>query len=194
MFALIFLTAIGAASQYLWLGRAPWLPAERFTDAGMHGQLLVWKGLAVLGAGLLAGAALGRVLPAMIVTLVAFVAIHIGGQYALNGWLEQEALRHVVTPTGEVGDLRTVFPGGTCFSIRWRAADGQILDDAAAAALNPNGVLGYDWMSANFVQVITGVPGTAYPDWERGQAFAIGMIALSGLAGTIVVVARRRPT
>jgi hypothetical protein len=193
--ALVLLGTLAVASEILWAGREPWSPAVRWSDAGLHGPVVVGKGLAMFGLALLAGAILGRVLPAVIVGLALCLVVFIGDGMAVDAWLQNEAPKHVVVldPAGE-GDLgASAFPGGTYFSQWWRTPEGELLDNEQAYQRAPGGVDQDQWLSANFESVMTGVPGSVYPDWARLETAGFGLIGLGAIALAFPVVNRRRP-
>jgi hypothetical protein len=78
----LLLAALAISSDVLWAGREPWSPALRFGDAGLHGPVIVAKGLAALGLAMLAGAVVGRMLPAVIVAAALAVVLYLGGEVA----------------------------------------------------------------------------------------------------------------
>ena len=190
----LLLSALAIASDVLWAGREPWGPALRFDDAGLHGPVIVAKGLAALGLAMLAGAVVGRMLPAVIVAAALAVVLYLGGEVARGLWLLGEASRHVVVVDPAHGvDVDLAFPGGTFFQQKWQTADGRLLDDNSALALVPAGQEPWAWMYANLTPVQTGVPGTLYPEWARLETTGFAVIAVGAVAGTFVVVRRRRP-
>ena len=80
--------------RHPWSGREPWYPALRFGDAGLHGPVVVGKGLAAFGMAVLLGAIFGRVLPAIIVGAVLCVALFVGWGFGYQWWTTAEAANH----------------------------------------------------------------------------------------------------
>jgi ABC-type transport system involved in multi-copper enzyme maturation permease subunit len=81
-----------------------------FQEYGMFGPMLAARGLAVFGVGVLAGLFLGRVLPALLVTVLATVAI-VGGMSIGRGLLMREEAEWI--PVGDQADLvQMVFDQG----------------------------------------------------------------------------------
>lgn len=193
----LLLAALAISSDVLWAGREPWSPALRFGDAGLHGPVIVAKGAATLGLAMLAGAVIGRILPAVIVAAALALTLYLGGQVALDRWLQDEAPRHVAVmdldPDQSVDPTMAAFPGGTYFSEWWQTADGRLLDDQAAQALVPAGEDPWTWLYANETRVMTGVPGMVYPEWARLETAGFGAVAIGAIAATFLVVLRRRP-
>jgi hypothetical protein len=81
-----------------------------FQQFGMFGPILAARGLAVFGVGLLVGLALGRVLPALLVTALATVAIVGGMSIGRDLLMREEA---VWVPMGDQADaVHMVFDQG----------------------------------------------------------------------------------
>lgn len=191
---LVLVTGLAIASEVLWSGREPWSPALRFGDAGLHGPVVAAKGLAAFGLALLAGAALGRLLPAIIVGTALSLVLYLGGEMARGVWLQAESMRHaVVVDPSSGGNQEDLFPGGTYFSQWWRTPDGELLYEEQALQRVPEGVDQYEWLYANYDTVMTGVPGSAYPEWARLETTGFALIGLGALIVAFPVVSRRRP-
>jgi hypothetical protein len=191
---LLLLGALALASDVLWSGREPWSPALRFGDAGLHGPVVAAKGLAAFGVALLAGAALGRLLPAIIVATALALVLYLGGETAMSAWLHDESMRHVVVVNPQNGGGLDLFPGGTYVSQLWQAPDGTLLNDDEAQRLVPAGVADrYAWLYDNLKTVMAGVPGTLYPQWSLMETAGYGAIGVGALILAFPVVSRRRP-
>ncbi len=190
----LLLACLTVCAEVLWSGRQPWQPSPSFDDAGYHGPVIVAKGLAAFGLALLAGATVGRALPAMIVASVLAVGLYLGGGMALGAWLQGEAAHHVVEIDPAQGSNDTdLFPGGTFFSQRWLTPDGRLLGDDDALALAPAGQDPWAWAYANLTTVMTGVPGSMYPTWSVIETTGFTGVALGGLLASFAIVSRRRP-
>jgi hypothetical protein len=105
---LVALLVLGQASAYLLE------TAEEselgFRQFGMFGPILAARGLAVFGIGLLVGLALGRVLPALLVTALATVAIVGGMSIGRDLLMREEA---VWMPMGDQAEVvHMVFDSG----------------------------------------------------------------------------------
>lgn len=191
---LVLVAGLAMASEVLWSGREPWSPALRFGDAGLHGPVVAAKGLAAFGLALLAGAALGRLMPAIIVGTALGLVLYLGGEMARFLWLDVESMRHVtvIDPlTTESQD--SAYPGGTHFREWWRTPDGELLYDEQARQRVPEGVDQDEWLYATYETVMTGVPGSMYPEWERIETTGFALIGLGALIVAFPVVSRRRP-
>lgn len=186
--------ALVVASEVLWAGREPWSPAIRFGDAGMHGPVVAAKGFAAFALAVLAGAVVGRLLPAVIVGTALCLVLYLGGEMARGLWLQEESMRHakVIDPSTQ-GNQTNEYPGGTHFSEWWRTPEGVLLDDQEARDRVPDGVDQYEWLYDNFARVMTGVPGHLYPEWARLETVGFGLVGLGALIVTFPIVGRRRP-
>lgn len=186
--------ALVVASEVLWAGREPWSPAIRFGDVGMHGPVVAAKGLAAFGLAVLAGAVVGRLLPAVIIGTALCLVLYLGGEMARGLWLQGEAMRHVkVVDPATQGSQTNDYPGGTEFSQWWQTPEGELLDDQQARDRVPEGVRQYEWLEGNFAIVMAGVPGFMYPEWARLETAGFGLVGLGALIVTFPIVGRRRP-
>lgn len=88
--ALALLVGLALASEILWVARAPSGVPNRFDDAGLHGPVVLAKGLAAFGLATLIGAVLGRTLPALIAATAAVIAAIVLG-FLIRGLFEGEA-------------------------------------------------------------------------------------------------------
>jgi hypothetical protein len=187
---------LAVASELLWAGRSPWQPIPNMSDLGLHGPGIVAKGLAVFGLALLAGAIIGRTLPAVLIGVVFCFLLYAGAGIAQSAWMQAEAQKHV---TASTESPEVLFPGGTYFSQAWVGPDGLLIfDSQAAAALAPPGVDPYEWLSygpaAGGLEIVQiGVPGSSYPTWMLIETVGFGLIGIIGIALVFPVVGRRRP-
>jgi hypothetical protein len=186
---------LAVASEVLWAGRAPWEPLPNMSDIGLHGPGILAKGLAVFGLALLAGAIIGRTLPAVLVGVVLCFLLYTVGGIAQDAWTRAEAQKHITTSTESP---EVLFPGGTFFGQAWVGPDGQLIfDSQVAAALAPPGVDPYEWLSygpanGGLETVQTGVPGSAYPTWMVIETVGFGLIGIAAIALVFPVIGRRR--
>jgi ABC-type transport system involved in multi-copper enzyme maturation permease subunit len=180
---------LAIASDVLWAGRNPWLPVPNMYDVGLHGPGVVAKGLAVFGLALLAGALIGRTLPAVLIGVVLCFVLFTGAQIVQSAWMQAESLKHV---TASTENAEVLFPGGTYFSSGWIGPDGRLTYDAEeAAAWAPSGVDPNEWVYQTSLQM--GVPGSAYPTWALLETVGFGLIGVVATALVFPLVAWRRP-
>jgi ABC-type transport system involved in multi-copper enzyme maturation permease subunit len=192
----IALALLAIASELLWQGREPWSVFPNFRDVGLHGPGLVARGIATLGLALLAGAILGRVLPAVIVGVVLCFVLFVGWQMAFAAW--GQAVAEVQPMSNASENIEEAVPGGTSMSQGVLTPDGRFLYDWEAVELAPPGVDSSEWLFGaavddGYVPVMRGIPGTAYPQWALIETVGFGVIGLASLALAFPVVDRRRP-
>jgi hypothetical protein len=193
--ATAILALLAVASQILWLAREPYLPNPwlNFDDAGLHGPIIVAKGLAAYGVGLVIGALLGRTMPAVILaTFVIWIGLAGTGTVARSLWMQAEAPNHVVAvePNGNV----LAFPGGTIEGGGWLGADGRRISDQEASALVPPGEPDPEmWLTDHFARYYDGVPGDLFPAWDAAETAGYGAVGVLAVGAAFLVVRRRRP-
>jgi ABC-type transport system involved in multi-copper enzyme maturation permease subunit len=104
----VALLALGQASELLL--RAAEQGEPGFRRYGMFGPILAARGLAVLGIGAVVGLALGRVLPALLVTMLATVAVVGGMSIGRDALMREES---VWRPMGDQAEaVAMVFDSG----------------------------------------------------------------------------------
>lgn len=187
---LVALGIAAAAAAVVALSREPWRPAgPGWSDLGLYGPIAVARGAAAFGIGLLAGAVVGRTLPALIMgvlgcALILFVA---GG--ARSAWMEANQ---------EMIDGQSGYSSGAII------LSGQMFIDASGAVLAPEEAYARvppgtpdeevsTWLAANMREVYYGVPAAAAPAWERLEVIGLAATTVLLLIGSFVVVERRRP-
>jgi hypothetical protein len=193
--AFAILAVLAVASQVLWLAREPYLPNPwlNFDDAGLHGPILIAKGLAAYGVALAVGALLGRTLPAVILaTAVIWIGLAGTGTVARSLWMQADARNHIVAldPNGDV----LAFPGGTIIGGGWRTPDGRLLSDQEASRMVPSGESDPDaFLASHFLRYYSGVPGELFPAWDAAEAAGYAAVGAVGVGAAFLVVRRRRP-
>jgi ABC-type transport system involved in multi-copper enzyme maturation permease subunit len=192
----ISLAFLAVASERLWQGREPWGVFPNFRDVGLHGPGLIARGIATLGLALLAGAILGRVLPAVIVGVVLCFVLFVGWQMAFAVW--GQAAAEVVPMSNANENMEEEFPGGTSMSQGVLTPGGRFIYDWEAVELAPQGVDPYEWLFGEavddgYMPVMRGIPGTAYAQWALIETVGFGAIGLASIALAFPVVDRRRP-
>lgn len=164
-------------------------PWASFSDGSLRGPAVLFRGLLALGVGVLAGAVVGRQLPAVI----------IGGLLAI--------LLISVVPIGvqaysvSLGEWRTAertTSGDLTLDVGYRdKATGAFVDwDTAygGAPTLPDGNQDETWLQAHFEQVVLVVPGWRYPEVTGVESAAFGGLAIVTLGLGGLVVSRRRPS
>ncbi|HEX6140238.1 MAG TPA: hypothetical protein VF013_07250 [Candidatus Limnocylindria bacterium] len=202
----MLLAVVTVVSGVLAVAIMPNLHLERdFTWIGRRDWLIVGRGLAALGLGVLIGAALGRLLPGLLAAAFASVVVFAGLSLAMDRW--NETLTVVVDPSGlpdaapessgalHVGQ-RIELPSGELVSWSDTAlvGDVQVIDergrlytafDDETGMPDPTTFVGWDRALV--------VPGDRYPQVvARDCAVTIG-VGLLALGGGMAVIRRRRP-
>lgn len=175
---------------------------EDFIWSGRRGWLIVARGIGALGVGILVGAIVGRVLPAILgaalIIGLAFTAISLGQEAVLR--IEAEPQRvamgnasGAVDPGALVIDFGLELPGGEI--VTWQEAQARglvatVIDEegrqfASAADMRAGRVLGYD------IQLT--IPSSRYLPVVAREAGVVSALGLFALVGTALVVSHRRP-
>lgn len=193
-FALILITVGGAAvmAQILAAAREPWLvDSPSWESVGSFGTIVVARGAVAFAVGLLAGAVVGRTLPALIVAVIACAFIIVVASGAREAWLTANQ-QPLDARNGElIGAI--VLTGSSPMFID---SAGLVLTSDEANARIPPGLTDEKigrWLSDNLREVDLGVPASAVPAWERLEVIALGGTAALLLVGSFVAVGRRRP-
>jgi hypothetical protein len=164
-------------------------PSFPFEDFGLYGPLVVARAFAALGLGLLAGAVMGRTLPALIVGVVLSIGILFVAGAARHSWMDTLP-RVVLTQTsGGFVDALIMDQG-------WRTPTGTVITemDAIALASPATGTEPYQWLQDNGYEMVNlGISGESTRPWEPMEIAAFGALGLVLLGATVVVVDRRRP-
>jgi len=167
-----------------------------FAWYGRRGGLIVVRGLASLGIGVLIGAWLGRVMPALLVGIAATVLIFSGISLGMDRWIEGDATvsaygspdeggryigQRVLLPNGELIDYAELQRRGLSFE----AMQDDLIYAKPEDVGHPERAIGRDR------QLL--VRGKLYPQVALREAGVVGgAAALLALAATWVV-RRRRP-
>ncbi len=176
------------------------MPAQHldrdFEWYGRRGAVVVVRGIASLGIGVLVGAWLGRVLPALLVAVFASVLIFSAISLGMDRWMEGDAVlqkfdadraggrqlgERILLPSGELVDYGELQRRGLAYE--------AIVDDLLYAKPedigHPEKVIGYDRYLV--------VPGSRYPQIVLRESAVLGGTAALIALATVLLVARRRP-
>jgi hypothetical protein len=165
---------------------SPW---ASFDEGSLRGPVVIVRGLLAMGIGVLAGALLGRQLPAVIagglVAILVMSAVPMGVQrYAetLAEWRPGDGLAS----------------GDQSLAVGFRdRSSGAYVDYSAvygSAPILPDGSPDESWVADHFEPAMQVVPGWRYPQVTAVESAAMGGIALVVLALGGLVVDRRRPS
>jgi hypothetical protein len=189
----VALLPLAFAAEHLEGVRHPTVPAaESFVSDGLRGWPLLARGFAGFGAGILIGLLVGRQLPALIVGLLVAFLIVVGSLMVMHEWARAAGVPRPLDAVGD-GDYR--------FDSRLRARDGTILTFREAEALQPEridalppGTIDETWILENFDEVAILVPGARYPEAIGLHAGLLVIVGLAGVALSLSLIGRRRPT
>ena len=166
-------------------GVDPW---QNFEALGLRGPAIAGAGLMVFGIAGLVGAAVGRQLPALLIS-GALIGFGVYGAFAVSdGWVQGDA---------EVGTYDQVAIGDKVLDSLVRTPEGEYIswDEAYQRYGSELDTLNYDGTSsAAGLSVATRyVPGEKYPAAVARLSGLLGLGGLAAIALTFVVVQRRRP-
>lgn len=160
-------------------------PWHSLRDFGSRGPSIVLRGLAIFAVGLAAGAVLGRVLPALLVSGAAgLLIVAVGLPMAVIGMSGE-----VFAQNGTAAVRR-----GIGFDTLWQSPSGELLTQEEVIARAPqDGSDPYVWADTNHRQVVFGISGRRYPEAELRSAAILGGVTIVSLGIAGGVVLRRRP-
>lgn len=172
--------------------------ARDFQWEGRRGWLIVARGMGALGLGLLVGAAIGRVLPAILASAIVIGLTFTGLSVLHDQWLQGEA----VVWDQYSGALAA---GSKYIADGIRAPDGTVYTRSEADALGLEGI----YMDERGRQYATEadmragrsigtdiafiIPGARYPEVTAREGAIAGAVGLAALGLAALVVQRRRP-
>ena len=107
----IVLLLVGQGSEVLYAATYP--DQGGFWGYGSRGPLIAARGLAIFGIGVVVGLVSGRMLPAILVTVLVAVAVFGGVEYARNQLLRAEATWIEVEPEGDAfSEIAMIYESG----------------------------------------------------------------------------------
>ena len=192
----VLLTVVAVVGEALASATMPAQHLDRdFTWYGRRGALIVVRGLASLAIGVLIGAWLGRVLPALLVAVFASVLIFSAISLGMDRWIEGDAVvqkfdadraggrqlgERILLPKGELIDYGELQRRGLAYEV--------IQDDLLWARPEDIGhmdrLIGYDRYLV--------VPGSRYPQIVLRESAVVGGAGFLLALAAILVVKRRR--
>ncbi len=170
--------------NYLGPGRLPDL-----TEIGSEGLPLAARGLMTLGIGLLAGAVIGRTLPAFASGSIACFVLLFVGAPLLQGFVGNSVAvwQDQTVSIDQPDQPHLVVPGMS--DTGYRTPEGTILTLTQASALGQD-----QWLADHgYVPVWRVAPITSYPTFESADVIAASTIGLTCIVLTFPIVSRRRP-
>lgn len=180
---LLATSATGVAAERLTAAIAPNVDlANAFDNFGQRGLLVAITALVITAGAIGLGAVTGRVLPTIILGLVL-------GYVGLTGVArlhEQFTAREAVAIESE--DVRR---GDRYIDELFRLPDGRLVGWSELADIDPAAL--ESELGPRYPVVSLVIPGERYRAVEAREALMLGAIALAMLAGTALIVQRRRP-
>ena len=192
----VLLIAVAVVGEVLASATMPAQHLDRdFAWYGRRGALIVVRGIASLGVGVLVGAWLGRVLPALLVAVFASVLVFSALSLGMDKWIEGDGIiqafdadraggrqlgERILLPSGELVDYGELKRRGLAYEV--------IQDDLLWAKPEDIGhmdrLIGYDRYLV--------VPGSRYPQIVLRESAAVGGAAILLALAAIPVVKHRR--
>jgi hypothetical protein len=194
--AVLLLIVVGVVGEMLAAATMPAQHLDRdFAWYGRRGVMIVVRGLASLVIGVLIGAWLGRVLPALLVAVFASVLVFSAISLGMDRWIEGDAIvqkfdadraggrqlsERIQLPNGELIDYAELQRRGLAYEV--------IQDDLLWAKPEDIGhmdrLIGYDRYLV--------VPGSRYAQIVLRESAVVGGAAVLLALAAILVVKRRR--
>lgn len=175
--------------NYMGPGRIPYL-----SELGSEGLTLVGRGVMALGIALLAGAIVGRTLPAFAASAICCFALLFGGAPVLQGAIvDRVAVWQDQDESGGPPALATLRQG-------FRDGDGRFVNeqqgyDMLEVMCATGGCEDSDpWKELGLTPVALVAPINSYPLFEAAETAATTAIGALAMLLTFPVVSRRRPT
>jgi hypothetical protein len=192
----VLLVVVAVVGELLASATMPAQHLDRdFAWYGRRGALIVVRGIASLGIGILVGAWLGRVLPALLVAVFASVLVFSAISLGMDKWIEADGVlqkfdadrtggrqigERILLPSGELVDYGELKRRGLAYEV--------IQDDLLWAKPEDIGhvdrLVGYDRYLV--------VPGPLYPQIVLRESAVVGGAAVLLALATMFVVNRRR--
>lgn len=187
------------AAEVLERARDPWHSPGSMTlvDYGLRGPLVVLRGLGAAGLGLVIGALIGRVLPALIVTAIGCLAL----LQLLGAW------QAAGMPSPEIQPLAVLASSSQYYvdfgEAGYRDRAGHMVEKETVAALwaavegSATAPPGEDpftvWLAANFEPMERVVAGERFQILAFREAVLLSALTVAFVTVTVIIVERRRP-
>ena len=180
----------GLAANVLEHARQPKVdPGSSFNDGGERGPVFAMRGVLTYALGVVAGAVLGRQLPAVIVTIALTLVVFTGFETSVVRWERTLADWRPADTNGNVADLT--------FDEEFRdRATGQVADQNEVMNSAPQASQGgpdFDWINSHYEYVVLVLPGSRYGSVVAAESGALGAATILLLGFGMLVVNRRRP-
>jgi hypothetical protein len=173
----------GIAADHLVAARTPGSDMANSFDAyGTRGGLIAITALVITAGAIGLGSVIGRVLPTIILALIL-------GALGLN--VVARAHESFTAREAVIVDAEQTGRGDRYVNQFFRLPDGRLVGWEELAAIDPAAM--ESEMGPQYPMVSLVIPGQRYREVEAREAAILGGIALLMLAGTAVIVQRRRP-
>jgi hypothetical protein len=184
----------------LWIGIAAWLLADTrsaggtwssmFADADLFGLPVVAGAVAATAIGVATGAIIGRILPALILSVLlvgaCLAAIAATQPLIVHATLDQ-------TNVGSAAAVATLLRDNPDFDIRLVTPDDEILSLEDARSRAPAGTDPDDWTAQTYRPVALGVKASKTGEWQVVESVLLLVVAGVAYIGAGEVVHRRSP-
>jgi hypothetical protein len=190
VFGLVMAFTAAAASAFE-ATRAAWFLGV-LDYLGFHGPLLVARTLAAFGLGLIAGAVLGRTLPALIVGALLSIGLLFLVSTARQGWIEAQPRVELDYAAASTPTFR-----GMWSDQAWRAPDGRLVshNDAMSLAPRDGEIDPFDWLSdQGYRPIAFGLTAETLRGWEPLEIAGTVFLGLVLVLWTVAIVDEKRPT
>jgi hypothetical protein len=181
----ISLLALGMSSELLMATNYP--DGRGFIEYGSHGPLIAARGLAIFALGLVIGLAVGRVLPAILITIV-FAVVFFGAiEYG-----RAEVMRAEATWMAADDESGTIY---MIYDSRLRLdATGELITDEQASELYPEefGAMG-DGTPTGMTRLYLATSPDRYASFVARESGILMLVAVLATAGALAVIRARRP-
>lgn len=177
--------AAGFAADRLIAARSPAIDmANSFDGYGTRGVLVAVTAFVMAAGAIGLGAVIGRVLPTIILALIL-------GSLGLS--LVSRAHERYTANEAIPVDEANIGGGDRYVDQFFRLPDGRLVGWQELAEIDPAAMESMDGPMSKYPLVAMVIPGERYRSIEAREALALGGIAVVMLAGTAVIVQRRRP-
>jgi hypothetical protein len=171
-------------------------PSIEVLHSTSQGPILVVRALAALGLGTFVGAAFGRSLPAFLIGAILCAGLGSVAENARFDWLRDRAI-----PISQ----ETWYRAHYSFGYFWRTPEGELIpwvDATISSHVPPEAMEQTEdpdsgpehWLETHGYSLVPrGVTREIINGWVPIEVGAMSLIGLVGIAGTAVIVNRRRP-
>jgi hypothetical protein len=193
----VLLVVVAVVGEALASATMPAQHLDRdFAWYGRRGALIEVRGLASLGIGVLVGAWLGRVLPALLVAVFASVLVFSAISFGMDRWVEGDAIVQKFDANragGRQVGQRILLPSGELITndeLRRRGLSYEVIQDDLLYA-KPEDIGHLDRLVGYDRYLV--VPGARYPQIVLRESGVVGGSAVVLAVATGFIVKRRRP-